>query len=761
MGTSVTFNNVSYTVPSVGEAFGTVLSNYLIAIASGSLQKSGGAFTLTAEADFGATYGLKSAYFKSRGVAASAGVVRLANTETVAWRNAANSADLGLAVNASDRLAFDSVVVPTVDSTDTLTNKTISGSDNTLSDLDYSSLVLTNSIIDADINASAAISHSKLASTTAGYILLGNSSGVVTGTAISGDISVDSSGVTSIAAGAIVDADVSASAAIAHSKLDSITAGSVLLGNGSNVPTATAISGDISIDSSGVVALTAGSIVDADVNAGAAIAYSKLDLAGSVDLTSDVTGTLPIANGGTGQTTANAALNALLPDQTGKSGNVLATDGTDTAWAAALTSTLTDGYIFVGNASNEAAGVAVSGDISLSNAGVASITAGAIVDADINASASIAVSKLAAGTNNALLYMSSGSPAWSDINKLQYDGTDLYLDGVFKIVKTTGNDAQLYARTGSAGTVFGYIDVSNGRSYILQESNSGDAQINIGFGSVSSGVPSNTVLHINRDGEVGIGTTSPGSALHVVGSIQVNTTTDVIYSNNFSAVSGSTSMRFSTSGVMTWTDISNNVKMYLDTSTSFFGIGGIVPDSPLHVEADTGSGFLAHFKNTSDTPYGVIIEGSGDNSSGYPLLGVSSAGGWALRVDSVSGSVGMNSLEGTGSRAVNADANGYLSASSDSRLKQEMLEASIPGLEEILQITPKAYKWLKDIEIRGDEAAIEIGFFADEIAPVIPSAAPMGRDGYYGLYDRSITAALVNAVKELAARLAILEGAVS
>lgn len=46
------------------------------------------------------------------------------------------------------------------------------------------------------------------------------------------------------------------------------------------------------------------------------------------------TGTLPIANGGTGQVTANAALNALLPTQTANSGNFLTTNGTNTSWSA-------------------------------------------------------------------------------------------------------------------------------------------------------------------------------------------------------------------------------------------------------------------------------------------------------------------------------------------------------------------------------------------------------------------------------------------
>jgi hypothetical protein len=52
----------------------------------------------------------------------------------------------------------------------------------------------------------------------------------------------------------------------------------------------------------------------------------------TVRLANDVTGTLPIGNGGTGQTTANAALNGLLPSQTSQSGKYLTTDGSNTSW---------------------------------------------------------------------------------------------------------------------------------------------------------------------------------------------------------------------------------------------------------------------------------------------------------------------------------------------------------------------------------------------------------------------------------------------
>jgi len=78
----------------------------------------------------------------------------------------------------------------------------------------------------------------------------------------------------------------------------------------------------------------------------------------SISLTTDVTGILPIANGGTNASTANAAINNLLPDQSGQAGNFLKTDGTSASWAQAAGGgtitgggTLTELAYFDGNSS--------------------------------------------------------------------------------------------------------------------------------------------------------------------------------------------------------------------------------------------------------------------------------------------------------------------------------------------------------------------------------------------------------------------------
>jgi hypothetical protein len=91
-------------------------------------------------------------------------------------------------------------------------------------------VVLSGSIVNADINASAAIAFSKLASLTSANILVGSSGNVATSVAVTGDVTISNAGVTAIAAGVVVNADVSASAAIAFSKLANVSATDRLLG---------------------------------------------------------------------------------------------------------------------------------------------------------------------------------------------------------------------------------------------------------------------------------------------------------------------------------------------------------------------------------------------------------------------------------------------------------------------------------------------------------------------------------------------------
>ena len=94
------------------------------------------------------------------------------------------------------------------------------------------------------------------------------------------EFAIEQSGVTkrvaaSVVRGDIINANIKSDAAIAYSKLAALNSAQILVGNGSNVPTAVSVTGDVTISNAGVTAIAAGSVVTADV-ADAAITPAKL-----------------------------------------------------------------------------------------------------------------------------------------------------------------------------------------------------------------------------------------------------------------------------------------------------------------------------------------------------------------------------------------------------------------------------------------------------------------------------------------------------
>lgn len=114
--------------------------------------------------------------------------------------------------------------------------------------------------------------------------------------------------------------------------------------------------------------------------------------------------------------TATAARTITFPDATGTvvtTGDTGSVSNAMLAGSIAFTklATLSSGNILVGNASNQAASVAMSGDVTISNAGVTAIQTGAIVNADINSAAGIAFSKLAALNSGQILVGNASNQA--------------------------------------------------------------------------------------------------------------------------------------------------------------------------------------------------------------------------------------------------------------------------------------------------------------------------------------------------------------
>ena len=237
-------------------------------------------------------------------------------------------------------------------------------------------------------------------------------------------------------------------------------------------------------------------------------------------------------------------------------------------------------------------------------------------------------------------------------------------------------------------------------------------------GTAGNPITFTQAMTLDANGNLMVGTTSPGNSRLSISSTSTNTV-------NMSIINTNRTDQYLTLNMM---------------GSNGFGVTGW---------ADSGVIEAVALGNATGTKALYLSAYNG------PMIFATNARNERMRIDSA-GVVTIANLAGAGSRTVTAGATGILAAASDSRLKQEVPTAPIPGLAEIMKLEPRAYKWLDDIENRGEDASVEIGFFANEVKDVIPSAAPMGNDGYYGFYDRAVIAALTKAVQEQQVLITVL-----
>lgn len=143
MSVILNINGNDYFYPETGDLnWGADATDWAQAVTTGMLQKAGGLFLLLNEVDFGPNHGLKSVYYKSASTnSASTGTLRLSSTDGIYFRNATNTADLGLTVNSLNELLFNGVPV--------------SSAFSSIGDTNSIDLTVTSGTLTADLNLSA------------------------------------------------------------------------------------------------------------------------------------------------------------------------------------------------------------------------------------------------------------------------------------------------------------------------------------------------------------------------------------------------------------------------------------------------------------------------------------------------------------------------------------------------------------------------------------------------------------------------------
>jgi len=273
-----------------------------------------------------------------------------------------------------------------------------------------------------------------------------------------------------------------------------------------------------------------------------------------------------------------------------------------------LSPSLTSAYIYVGNGSNVATGVAMSGDISITNTGNTQIVAGAIVNADINASAAIAVSKLEALTASRVLG-SNGSGVIQALDTATYPSlTELsYVKGVASAIQTQLNNRLSVTLSSPAN---GDVITYNGAAWVNSPS--------------STGVPTG-------------GTTA--QILRKIDNTNYNTEWHTLLAADLTDVSSTAAELNKLSGVTT-------------TATQFNFLNTLSGDVQAQLAAKVGTSLTQNYMFVGDASNVVSTLAPGTN--GYVLTSVSGAPTWVSpgvggTVTSVAASGGTTGMSFTGS----------------------------------------------------------------------------------------------------------------
>jgi hypothetical protein len=207
--------------------------------------------------------------------------------------------------------------------------------------------------------------------------------------------------------GTLIDSKIAANT-ITLDKLASIGDGKIIVGAvTTGYPASVAMSGDVTISDTGVTAIGSGVINNAVINSSANITLSKLAaLTASKALVSDASGVI----------SASSVTSTELGYVSGVTSAIQTQINSKQASGSYLTTTLTNGEILVGNGSNVATPVLMSGEITIDNTGNATIQANAITDSKVASSAAINITKLNHGTNAQVMISDGSTNHWESLS---------------------------------------------------------------------------------------------------------------------------------------------------------------------------------------------------------------------------------------------------------------------------------------------------------------------------------------------------------